>query len=90
MTLPHERTRAVMRADRAIQELLPYVLRAERGAKHVRVPREVLRLFYRLLKHYPTGYDLELSAIKCPKVWGRRCGPPEIDSRAPREWYEDQ
>jgi hypothetical protein len=54
MTMPNERTRAVLRTREFLQRLAsPYV---EGGIK--KVPAEVRKEALRLLKHYPFPYDL--------------------------------
>lgn len=67
MTLPNERTRAVLEMERAILNLLPHL----RGKGEVAmVPRETLRDIWRLLRHYPTPHDMKITAEKCPELWG--------------------
>jgi len=52
MTLPTERTNAVLRTERFLIDLLD-------PKKTPRVPRAVRQEAGRLLKHYPTKYDME-------------------------------
>ena len=71
MTLPVERTRAVLRAEKAIIELMPYVIKASKGGSYVRIEPDVLLLFHGVLKHYPTAVDLDFSADLAPDIWGK-------------------
>ena len=52
MTLPTERTNAVLRTERFLIDLL-------NPKKTPRVPRAVRQEAGRLLKHYPSKYDME-------------------------------
>jgi len=52
MTLPVERTNAVLRTERFLIDLLD-------PKKTPRVPRAVRQEAGRLLKHYPSQYDME-------------------------------
>ena len=52
MTLPTERTNAVLRTERFLIDLLD-------PKKTPRVPKAVRQEAGRLLKHYPTQYDME-------------------------------
>lgn len=65
MTLPDERTRAVMQVREFLIRLSsPYV---ENGIKGIR--KEVRNEALRLLKHYPARYDLHHVAKACPDVF---------------------
>ncbi len=68
MTLPDERTRAVLRMERAATQLLPYSVGM--GNAEARVPRALLLELLGALRHYPTRYDLDRSAEALPAVWG--------------------
>jgi hypothetical protein len=52
VTLPTERTNAVLRTERFLIELLD-------PKKTPRVPKAIRQQASRLLKHYPTQYDME-------------------------------
>lgn len=52
MTLPIERTNAVLRTERFLIDLMD-------PKKYPRVPKAVRQEAGRLLKHYPTKYDME-------------------------------
>jgi len=54
MTLPHERMRAVLNT----REFLAALIDSKQSPK---VPLEIRRLAARLLKHYPTEYDIQTS-----------------------------
>jgi hypothetical protein len=55
MTLPDERSRAVLQALAFLRDLLD-------RQKTPRVPREVRDRAGRILKHYPTHYDMRYPA----------------------------
>lgn len=64
MTLPHERTRAVMNTREFLFRLTsPY----NGGVKGVK--KEVREMARQLLKHYPMPYDLHHVAKQCPDVF---------------------
>ena len=52
MTLPHERTNAVLNTEQFLLDLLD-------PKKTPRIPKEIRRRAGRLLKHYPSKYDME-------------------------------
>lgn len=52
MTMPFERTQAVLRTERFLLDL-------RNPKKYPRVPKEVREEAGRLLKHYPTKFDME-------------------------------
>ncbi|WP_408445318.1 BPSL0761 family protein [Paraburkholderia sediminicola] len=65
MTLPYERTRAVLGA----QELLTQMACAQED-----VDLNVLRKRARvLLRHFPERVHLQLSAAMAPEIWGEPC-----------------
>lgn len=64
MTLPDERTRAVRSAREFLRDLLD-------AKKTPKVPLDVRRRAYRVLKHFPREYDLDASVEKLPKIWGK-------------------
>ena len=51
MTMPYERTRAVVNVERFLMDLRD-------PKKYPRIPSEVRKEASRLLKHYPSQYDL--------------------------------
>lgn len=51
MTLPYERTNAVVMTERFLVDLT-------RTKKYPRVPKQVREQAHRLLRHYPTQYDM--------------------------------
>lgn len=51
MTLPDERTRAVLQVERFLMDL-------RNPKKYPRVPRAVREEAHRLLRHYPSQYDM--------------------------------
>ena len=70
MTLPNERTRAVVEMERAVVAILPFMAHDRPTVQTVRVPRELLQRMTRLLRHYPTEYDMKITAEKVPELWG--------------------
>lgn len=65
MTMPYERTRAVIHAVDFLTRLLsPY---NERGFK--RIPKEVRQEALRVLRHFPRPYDLYAAAQCAPEVF---------------------
>ena len=62
MTLPDERTRAILWARAFLLDLMD-------PAKTPRVPRAIRRRAYSVLKHYPGWLDMKL-ATKGHKVFG--------------------
>lgn len=69
MTLPVERTRAVLYVNEMGMLLHNAYYSPKR--KFVHIPAEQWERFMRhLTRHYPTSYDLEVSAEKCPEIWG--------------------
>lgn len=58
MTLPFERTNALIRARRFLLDLLD-------PRKTPRVPREIRRGAADVLKHYPAEYDIAVIAKRC-------------------------
>ena len=61
MTLPDERYRAVRQTRQFLMDLQDRTI-------YPRVPRPVRAEAYRLLRHYPSEYDLERLAEKSPNV----------------------
>lgn len=51
MTIPSERTNAVLRVERFLMDL-------RNPKKYPRIPKAVRQEASRLLKHYPTQYDM--------------------------------
>ena len=64
MTLPVERTRSV-------QYAADFLLRLAQPAFTKRVPKAVRDEARRILRHYPTAYDLAELARRAPDRWGR-------------------
>lgn len=68
MTLPDERYRAIRQTGQFLRDLQDRTI-------YPRVPRAVRAEAYRLLRHYPTEYDLERLAEKSPNVIIREMEP---------------
>lgn len=67
MTLPNERTQAVMQTSEFLRRLAsPY----NGGIKGVK--KEVREVARQLLRHYPRPYDLHHVAKQCPDVFDVR------------------
>ena len=61
MTLPCERYNAIKRTEDFLKALMD-------PKKTPRVPKEVRKQAYYCLRHYPSGYNLDLLATKCPEI----------------------
>ena len=61
MTLPCERYNAIKRTEEFLKALLD-------PKKTPRVPKAVRKQAYYCLRHYPSGYNLDLMATKCPEI----------------------
>ncbi|MDN7591902.1 BPSL0761 family protein [Burkholderia seminalis] len=64
MTIPEERTRAVVETRALLQQLA--------GADEILNVNNVRDIAARLLRHYPLDVDLMISAVALPGVW---CSP---------------
>ena len=62
MTMPDERTRAVMQTKEFLQLLA--------AAGKSEVPENIQKEARRLLRHFPSSMDLEFAASACPEWWG--------------------
>lgn len=69
MTLPDERYRAVVWAERFLKEL------AHDTKKYPRVPKTVRREAYSILRHYPSSWDMMRTAEKVPEVFQEKMEP---------------
>lgn len=63
MTIPVERTRAVLAAKDFMYDLL-------NPKATPKVPRAVRERALRVLRHYPGKFDLHEATKKCPNSWG--------------------
>ena len=63
MTLPDERTRAVLHTEQFLHSLLDPKLTP-------RVPRDVRKQALRCLRHYPAAYYIETAARFVPDIFG--------------------
>ncbi len=62
MTLPDERYRAVLAAERFLTDLLDF-------RKTPRVPSEIRKRASAVLRHYPSTWDMDRAAHKTPEVF---------------------
>ncbi len=62
MTLPDERYRAVLAAERFLTDLLDFT-------KTPRVPAEIRKRASAVLRHYPGTWDMDRAAHKAPEVF---------------------
>lgn len=69
MTLPDERYRAVMWAERFLRDL------AHDKKSYPRVPPKVRREAYDILRHFPVEYEMKQAAEKAPEVFRERMEP---------------
>jgi len=63
MTIPSERTRAILAAEQMLVDLLDPL-------KTPRVPRVIRQRALRVLRHYPWAVHMKQTAGKCPEIWG--------------------
>ena len=63
MTLPDERTRAVLTTRQFLVDLLD-------PQKTPKVPRSIRVRAALVLRHYPSPYDMEKTIAKCQDTWG--------------------
>lgn len=61
MTMPSERTRAVIQTRKFLQRLAV--------AKEIEIPDHIRVEAHRLLRHYPSDADLQMTALDCPDWW---------------------
>lgn len=66
MTIPEERTRAVLKMAKVVMELAPYL---RSNSETVKVPAKLIQQLHALLRHYPTASEMDLSAQICPEFW---------------------
>jgi hypothetical protein len=64
MTVPNERTRALVEAKEFLRALLD-------PKKTPRVPKIIRRSAYFVLKHYPAEYEIKELYKKLPKIFGK-------------------
>ena len=69
VTLPDERYRAVVWAERFLKEL------AHDPKKYPRVPKAVRKEAYSILRHYPSKWDLTRVAERSPEVFQEKMEP---------------
>jgi len=69
MTLPDERYRSVLYAERFLREL------ATDRKKYPRVGAAARREAMSILRHYPSTYDLDRAAARSPDVFAREMEP---------------
>ena len=83
MTLPDERYRAVLWAERFLREV------ATDTKKYPRVPKSVRREALSILRHFPSQWDMDCAAADSPRIFnGRR--PVEDLERWIREGERSQ
>lgn len=69
MTLPDERYRAVVWAERFLRDI------AHNTKKYPRIPKTVRQEAYSILRHYPAEYDMKRAANSSPEVFQERMEP---------------
>ena len=69
MTLPDERYRAVMWAERFLREV------ATDRKKYPRIPAAVRKEAFSILRHYPSDWDMSRASEKSPEVFQQRMEP---------------
>lgn len=68
MTLPDERYRAVLWAERFLQDLCD-------PSKTPRVPKTVRQQARSVLRHYPSNWDMQRAAETSPNIFQERMEP---------------
>jgi hypothetical protein len=68
MTTKHERTKAVQNVARQIMKLAPYT---HGKSEYATIRRDEIRILHSLLRHYPSDGELDITAEKCPELWGK-------------------
>jgi hypothetical protein len=69
MTLPDERYRAVMWAEKFLQEL------AHDTKKYPRISKQVRREAYSIARHFPNSWDMKRVANNSPDVFQEKMEP---------------
>jgi hypothetical protein len=69
VTLPDERYRAVIWAEKFLKEL------ATDRKKYPKLPKTVRQEAYSILRHYPSGWDMNRAADAAPEVF-QECMEP--------------
>lgn len=69
MTLPDERYRAVMWAERFLRDL------AQDTVNYPRVPKRVRQEAHSILRHFPAEYDMKRASEKAPEVFQPQMEP---------------
>jgi hypothetical protein len=80
MTMPNERTRSIFAAKRFLLELL-------NSKETKRVPKEIRRRAYSVLRHFPSAVDLIKPAKSCPDVFDSKAVDDELE-RLEKEFDE--
>lgn len=62
MTMPSERTRAVLSTRRFLEELCS-------GEDFVNMPNIVRETARQLLRHYPDAWHIDMAAVAWPQTW---------------------
>jgi hypothetical protein len=62
MTMPSERTRAVLSTRRFLEELCS-------GEDFVNMPKIVRETARQLLRHYPDAWHIDMAAVAWPQTW---------------------
>lgn len=69
MTLPDERYRAVMWANRFLQEL------ATDRKKYPRIPKVVRQEAFSILRHFPSEWDMNRASHHAPDIFAEKMEP---------------
>jgi len=64
MTIPSERTRAVLKAKE-------FLLALSDPKRTPRVPKKIRKEALEILKHYPWNHHLEQTSKALPNLWGK-------------------
>ncbi len=61
MTMPYERTSAVLQTRKFLNELA--------YSQSTNIPHEIASEAHRLLRHYPNDADMKLTSIAIAEIW---------------------
>ena len=71
MSLPYERSIALHNTREFLRRLL------DRSATP-RVPKHIRQEAYWALRHFPTNFEVNIAATKCPEVFGEYKSPEDL------------
>jgi len=70
MTMPYERSISLHNTREFLRSLL--------DRKATSVPKHIRTKAYWCLRHFPTSHDINITATKCPEVFGEYKSPEDL------------